>query len=68
MNYRVKNKKSINDIALSFECQNNIEFLHIVEREREREKERERERERESLLIDSLALNKFCNVSFKSPC
>ena len=46
MNYRVKNKKSINDIALSFECQNNIEFLHIVEREREREKERERERER----------------------
>ena len=37
MNCKVENKNSINDIALSFECKNNSEFLHIAERERERD-------------------------------
>ena len=60
MKFKVENRNSIDDITLSFECKNNSEFLHIVERERERE--------REPLLIDSFGLNIIYNVNFESPC
>ena len=33
MNCKVENENSINDIALPFECKNNSEFLHILERD-----------------------------------